>query len=88
MSVGNTCHLIFFSIFTFSNQFLSIYHIHFIGHIFIYTSLIINKFLAPLSGTNKSLVAVLENWQQVLALLSGIIAVHFLSLEVDIVKNG
>ena len=38
MNVGNTFHFSFFSVFNFSNKFLSIYHIHFLGHIFIYTS--------------------------------------------------
>ena len=33
-----------------SNQFLSIYHIHPLGHIFINTLFGLNKFLAPLSG--------------------------------------
>ena len=38
-----------------SNQFLSIYHIYFLGHIFIYTSFGLNKFLAPLPETLVSL---------------------------------
>ena len=62
LSVGNTFHLSFCSIFTFSNHFLSIYHIHFIGHIFIYKSLVINKFLESLPRTGESLVAVSKNW--------------------------
>ena len=62
LSVGNTFHLSFFSIFTFSNQFLSIYHIHFIGHIFIYKSLVINKFLASLPRADESLVVVSKSW--------------------------
>ena len=58
----------FLSTLTFvSNQFLSIYHIHSLGHIFTYTSFGLYKFLAPLLGIG---------------------AVHFLSLEVDILKNG
>ena len=60
--------LVFLSTLTFvSNQFLSIYHIHSLGHIFTYTSFGPYKFLAPLPGIG---------------------AVHFLSLEVDILKNG
>ena len=48
--------------------FLSIYHICFLGQIFIYiTSFGSYKFLTPLSGIG---------------------AVHFLSFEVDILKNG
>ena len=48
--------------------FLSIYHIHFLGQIFIYnTSFGLYKFLAPLPGIG---------------------VVHFLSLEIDILKNG
>ena len=41
MSVGNTFHLSFLSTLTFvSNQFLSIYHIHSLSDILIYTSII------------------------------------------------
>ena len=60
---------VFFSTLTFvSNQFLSIYHIHSLDHIFTYTSFgLFYKFLAPLPGIG---------------------AVHFLSLKVDILKNG
>ena len=59
---------VFLSTLTFvTNQFLSIYHIHSLGHIFTYTSFGLYKFLTPLPGIS---------------------AVHFLSLEVDILKNG
>ena len=60
---------VFLSTLTFvSNQFLSIYHIHSLGHIFTYISnWSLYKFLAPLPGIG---------------------AFHFLSLEVDILKNG
>ena len=47
--------LVFESLTFVSNQFLSIYHIHSLGHIFIYTSFGINKFLASLLGTLFSL---------------------------------
>ena len=58
----------FLSTLTFvSNQFLSIYHIHSLSHIFTYTSFGLYKFLAPLPGIG---------------------AVHFVSLEVHILKNG
>ena len=40
----------FLSTLTFiSNQFLSIYHIHSLGHIFIYTSFGLNKFFGVLA---------------------------------------
>ena len=47
----------------FQISFLSIYHIQFLGQIFVHnTSFGPYKFLASLSGTDGSLVAVLEIW--------------------------